>query len=114
MTIITPDVAAADTEDLLNSVFDSVRDLRRELQDLKQRVRTGKDLDKTGDGKTLASAIGLLETCQKVENRLAECRNKSRGIVQGDYALDLDKARADIAGKLDRIRAASDPGQVPG
>ncbi|XDA96565.1 hypothetical protein AB1M95_10475 [Sulfitobacter sp. LCG007] len=113
MSNISPEEMAAESEDLLNSVFESIRDLRRELQDLRHRVRHGEDIDKTADVRTVASAIALLETCQKVENRLAECRNKSRGAVRGSIAFDLEKARADIAGKLDRIRAACVAGAIP-
>lgn len=113
MTLITPDPVARDTEDLLTSVRASVRELRQELEGLKRRVRAGDDINATGDSKTVASANHLLMTCQKVEMSLAECRNKQAGIAHGGFALDLDKARADIGCKLDRLRCAGGAGRIP-
>jgi hypothetical protein len=103
MTLITPELVASQTEDLLNSVIISVRDLRKEIEDLKQQVRTGEAIATNGS-KTVTQAVSLLETCQKVENRLVECRSKHAGIARGGYALDLEKARAEIGCKLDRLR----------
>ncbi len=109
MTLITPDLMESQTEDLLESVMGSIRSLRQDLEDLKTRVRQGDGLNAADDKRTVAAAVGLLETCQKVEYRLAECRIKNEGIARGGYALDLEKARADIGCKLARLRCARDP-----
>ena len=112
MTLITPELVASQTENLLNSVVESICELRHELEGLKQRARAGEEINTPGNSRTVASVTSLLDTCQKVENRLAECRNKSVGIAQGSYALDLDKARADIGCKLDRLRCARNPERI--
>ena len=112
MTLITPDLMETQTEDLLDSVIGSIRNLRQDLEDLKDRVRNGEGLNPSEDKRTVASASGLLETCQKVENRLAECRIKNEGIARGGYALDLEKARSDIGCKLARLRCTADTGGV--
>ena len=112
MTLITPKLVESQTEDLLNSVIGSVQELRQELENLKERVRSSDGYETTSSTKAVTSATSLLETCQKVENRLAECRNKSAGIARGGYALDLEKARADIGCKLDRLRCTRGSGQV--
>ncbi|MGZ2257627.1 hypothetical protein [Roseobacter sp. A03A-229] len=104
MTLITPEHVESQTEDLLNSVLGSIRDLRKELEDLRERVRTSDGAVTAQSTKTVTQAATLLETCQKVENRLVECRSKHAGIAQGGYALDLEKARATIGRKLDRLR----------
>jgi hypothetical protein len=104
MTLITPELVASQTEDLLNSVITSVQDLRKEIEDLKEQVRTGDGLATANGSKTVTHAASLLETCQKVENRLVECRSKTAGIARGGYALDLERARAEIGCKLDRLR----------
>ncbi|MEM1352841.1 MAG: hypothetical protein AAGF27_10875 [Pseudomonadota bacterium] len=110
MTLLTPELVASETEDLLNSVIVSIKDLRTELEDLKERVRSGEGLEKTNDNRTVASAKTLLKTCQEVENRLVACRSTSAGVAKGGYALDLERARADIGCKLDRLRCTARPG----
>ncbi|WP_298836401.1 hypothetical protein [uncultured Roseobacter sp.] len=113
MTLYTPEHVAALSEDLLKSVIGSVKDLRKELEDLRQKVSAGEAVQTTQGSKTVASATSLLRTCQEVENRLVECRSKSAGIAQGGYALDLEKARADIGCKLDRLRCTGRAGELP-
>lgn len=113
MTLLTPENVASESESLLNSVIGSIKELRNELEDLKEKVRAGEGLEKTQDSKTVATATSLLRTCQEVENRLVECRKKSAGIAQGGYALDLDRARAEIGCKLARLRCTGRAGPVP-
>ncbi|MFK7746329.1 MAG: hypothetical protein AB8B47_14835 [Roseobacter sp.] len=110
MTLLTPEHVASETENLLNSVIGSIKDLRQEIEDLKEKVRADEGLDKAQDSRKVAAAATLLKTCQEVENRLVECRSKSAGIARGGYALDLEKARADIGGKLDRLRCTGRAG----
>jgi antitoxin (DNA-binding transcriptional repressor) of toxin-antitoxin stability system len=114
MTVITPESAEteAEAEELLTSVMVSVRALRTELDDLRRRVRSGEFVNTTGDSKTITSAVSLLETCQKVENRLAEYRKTAAGIARGNYALDLDQARVGIGRALDRLRLCADAGEL--
>lgn len=112
MTLITPELVESQTEDLLNSVIGSIKDLRNELQDLKERVRETDGAVTTQGSKTVTQAVSLLETCQKVENRLVECRSKHAGIVRGGYALDLERARASIGCKLDRLRCTRPTGPI--
>ena len=109
MTLLTPEHVASETENLMNSVIGSIKDLRHEIEDLKERVRAGESLEQAQSNKTVATAASLLKTCQEVENRLVECRSKSAGIAKGGYALDLERARADIGCKLDRLRCTARP-----
>ncbi|WP_300029382.1 hypothetical protein [uncultured Roseobacter sp.] len=113
MTTMTPEHVASQSEDLLNSVIGSIRDLRKELEDLKEKVRAGEEFQTTQGSKSVASATSLLRTCQEVENRLVECRSKTAGIARGGYALDLEKARADIGCKLDRLRCTRRAADLP-
>ena len=107
MTLITPEHVASETESLLNSVIGSIKDLRHEIEDLKEQVRAGEIFDKPASSKTVTSSVALLKTCQEVENRLVECRSRSAGIAKGGYALDLERARAEIGCKLDRLRCTA-------
>jgi antitoxin (DNA-binding transcriptional repressor) of toxin-antitoxin stability system len=110
MTLLTPEHVVFETENLLNSVIGSIKDLRQEIEGLKERVRAGESLETTQNSKTVSSATSLLRTCQEVENRLVECRSKSAGIAKGGYALDLERARAEIGCKLDRLRCTARAG----
>ncbi|MEM9577241.1 MAG: hypothetical protein AAF999_09520 [Pseudomonadota bacterium] len=110
MTLLTPEHVESETENLLNSVIGTIKDLRQELEDLKDKVRSGEDLEQTQGKRTVSSAAALLKTCQEVENRLVECRSKSAGIAKGGYALDLERARVEIGCKLDRLRGTTRAG----
>ena len=112
MTLTTAIDDVSESQNLLNSVIRSVKDLRQELEALKDRVEEGDDLDTAQSNKKISSATALLQTCQNVENRLVDCRNKSAGIAQGGYALDLERARAEIGCKLDRLRCTAYSGPV--
>ncbi|MGB7244140.1 MAG: hypothetical protein WBC93_18900 [Sulfitobacter sp.] len=107
MTLITPEQAAADAEDLLASVQDTIRALRKEIESLATRVHTGEEFDAAKTSRTVNATTGLLATCQKVEHTLGECRRTQAGIAHGGYALDLEKARAEIGCKLDRLRCTA-------
>ena len=112
MTLTTAINEVSEAQNLLNSVISSVQDLRQELEALKNRVKDEEGLEGAQDNKKVASATALLQTCQNVENRLVECRKKSAGIAQGGYALDLERARAEIGCKLDRLRCTAGAGPV--
>ena len=60
MTLLTPEHVASETEDLLNSVIGSIKDLRLEIEDLKEKVRAGESLEKPQNSRTVASATTLL------------------------------------------------------
>jgi hypothetical protein len=110
MTVLTPEHVVFDTENLLQSVVGSIRDLRHEIESLREKARAGEKLDNASNNKTVAEAKSLLRTCQEVENRLVECSRQTAGIAKGGYALDLEKARADIGCKLDRLRTTAGAG----
>ena len=46
MTLLTPEHVESETEHLLNSMIGSIKDLREELENLKDRVRAGEGLEK--------------------------------------------------------------------
>jgi hypothetical protein len=112
MTLNTPELVVSKTEDLLASVIDSVRDVRKELEALKLRLRDREDIEAPQAKAQMTQTVSLLRTCQEVENRLVECSSKQSGIAQGGYALDLAKARAEIGCKLDRLRCTHPSGPI--
>jgi hypothetical protein len=113
MTLITAKTQESETEELLSAITSVVRELRQELESLRERVQSEDRVETAGDKQTVKSALTLLTTCADVENRLAKCRETNAGIARGGYALDFDAARADIGRKLDRLRAACSAEPVP-
>lgn len=114
MTLITPDVEVAEMQELLASVTETVRALRREMEDLNIRVNAGEEVNTT-KMKTAATQMTVqIGLCQKLEMNLAECRRRQAGIAPGAaYALDLDAARAAIGCKLNKLRRCTGTGTLP-
>lgn len=112
MTMITPDQMIATSEEHFRALQMAIRDLRREIESLKEQASSGGDFNETAASKALGKASGMVATCVKVENYLSDCRNRQAGIARGGYALDLDRARADIGCKLDRLRRCHGAGSV--
>lgn len=112
MILITPEERVSNMEALLHSIEDSIRDVRKKAQDLKQQIESGEDADLVDGAKRLAQADGLVRTCQKVEANLVELHNRQTGVVQGGYALDLEQARVRIGCQLARLRRCGDARNV--
>ncbi len=112
MILITPAERISATEELIHSVHESIRDLRRAAEDLRERILSGEEGDLAGNGKRMGQAQGLIRDCQKLEAQLVEYLNREAGIAQGGYALDLEIARDEIGGRLARLRAAGRTGAV--
>lgn len=107
MTLITPDDQVSHAAELLQSLTDTVRNLRRQAEDLRRQIEAGEDADLASGSKQVVQVDGLIRSCQKVEVCLVEQQNRQAGIVQGGYALDLDELRVDIGCRLARLRACS-------
>ena len=104
MTLITPGENEARTEELMLAVQNTLRDMRRTFETLKERVEAGEDV-KGADVKSKLSELNtVLVNCHKLETNLADTRARRSQIVRGGYALDLDAARAEILCALARVR----------
>ena len=104
MTIITPEQETEDSAEILRGLQEAIGALRREIEGLTEQTRSGGELKETAVSSNTSKVAGLLAHCLKAENTLNDCRNRQAGIARGGYALDMDKARADIGCKLDRLR----------
>lgn len=104
MTLITPEERVFRTTELLQSLEDSVRKLRQQARDLCQQIEAGEDADLVNGSKQVAGAEALIRSCHKVEASLVEQQRRQAGIVQGGYALDLDRARSEVGCRLARLR----------
>ena len=103
----------AEAEALFASVHRSLAELREALESLKERAKTGEEIDATTASRTVTQLSETVARCQKAGLILNDCRNKQAGIVRGGYALDMDKARTDIGCKLDRLRCSIGSGKFP-
>ncbi|WP_299730886.1 hypothetical protein [uncultured Tateyamaria sp.] len=107
MTLITPGLEEARTDELLLSVHNSLSALRREITALTERVVAGEDV-KNAELKSKGSDLSTaLVNCQKLELTLAEVRQKRSRIAQGGYALDLDAAGVEVRCALGRLRTCA-------
>ena len=113
MILITPEERVSRTAELLQSLEEEVRDLRRMAQDLKRRLQAGEDAELGGSGREMAQVAQLIRSCQKVEECLVQQHEKQAGIAQGGYALDLVQARFEIGCRLARLRTCRDTREVP-
>ena len=104
MTLKTPDQRVSETADLLRSLQDSIRNLRTDIEDLREQIQAGEDAELKRATRDVAAAEGLIRTCQKVEASLVEQWNRQNGTVRGGGALDMDTARFTIGCRLARLR----------
>lgn len=108
MKILTPEERLSATYELLRSLYETIVRLRQRAELICDSLQN-RDEREIGDiGKKVAAVEGLIRTCQKVEISLVEQELKRDGIAQGGYALDLEEARAEVGGRLDRLHAQKD------
>ncbi|WP_071972161.1 hypothetical protein [Sulfitobacter alexandrii] len=105
------DEVAYNTE-VFEALQKAVRDLRRRIETLTREAGSLEDIDTKAMAQSLRDALALIPQCAKAENILNESRNKQAGIANGNHALDLDRARAEIGCKLDRLRRCQPPKPV--
>ena len=88
--------------DILTAVEDMCRDVVRELAYVLKNIRDGK----LGEAKTAGSLIRDLRAAfmlaMEERSKVEKIRKHEAGIVNG-YGLDLERARDEIARRLDRI-----------
>ncbi|AVO38501.1 hypothetical protein C6Y53_12920 [Pukyongiella litopenaei] len=113
MTLITPEERVSQTAELLQSLQNSIRELRQMAQDLKRQLENGEEADITGSSRQVAQTVGLIRSCQKVEECFVEQQHRQAGIARGGYALDLVQARFEIGCRLGRLRRCHGGGRVP-
>ncbi len=101
-----PDQDIADDEDLLKITIGSLRDLARQIENLKEQIQSGEDADLKIAAAQLKSLDAWMRNYVTTENRLAELKRKHRGPDDGGLALDLKRARFEIGCRLARIRTA--------
>lgn len=112
MTTHTPETEDLGVEELFASVQQQIKDLRHDLEDLKEETRSGEEFKTATAKESLTRLKGLVSQCSGLEKTLVECRQKQRGIVKGGCAFDLDAARLEIGCALNRIRDCRDAGVV--
>ena len=111
MTTITQDEITRG-EEVVAALYGAIRALRQQIEGQTRQLQSGEQIDETATARSLRNLRGLVAECAKAENYLNECKSREAGIARGGYALDLERARAEIGCKLDRLRRCCDPGPV--
>ena len=109
MTLMTPEDEVRNSQEILERLQRSIRDLRRDVEGLREQALSGEELNETAVCKELGKLPGLLRQCVVAENTLNECRKKQAGIAKGEHALDLEQIRIEIGCKLDKLRCTVNP-----
>ncbi len=113
MVLITPDEGPSGLTTSINALERQLADMREELEALYVRIRAG-ELNELKNATRATSEIRQwLKIAIEAEAQLEKRRREYRGIAHG-FAFDLDAARDQIGGRLDRIRRARCAGPVPG
>ena len=105
MTVVTPEERKSLTQEHLRAFLDSIQNLRKAIDGLNKQAAEGEDVDLALAQKLLSPAESVIKNCVKLEMSLVEQKNRELGIVQGGYAVDLDRARFEIGCRLARLRA---------
>ncbi|MGR3322794.1 MAG: hypothetical protein ACU0DK_12775 [Pseudooceanicola sp.] len=84
-------------------VTEQLRDLKAEMVSFQRRAREGDIASAKQSLETLKAVREFLASAERTEARLADYKRRENGGA-GQYALDLDGARASIRCRLDRLR----------
>lgn len=114
MTVIRlDDDGHADERCVLDMAEGQFAELLSALEDMKGRVQAGEPVADSEVKQRVSAVQRAMDHVFSERKRLDEVRRKRAGIVH-DYAIDFDAARTEIGRRLDRLRAASGAGDVPG
>jgi len=107
MTLIKPYADDGTTDECLAVAEELLKEAGLALAEFTARIRRQEDVT----GRDAKPVIGELAAATRLlmmeRNRVAQERRKERGVVH-DFAVDFDAARAEIGGRLARLRAAAD------
>ena len=110
MNELTPDVAAMQIAQSVAALMQELGALKTDLCALRARLNTGSEVRAVSV--QLADVAQWITIAQEMEHRF-ETDSKRHGTDSPRHnTLDLERARADIGGKLDRLRAARDAESV--
>ncbi|KIC49111.1 hypothetical protein [Tateyamaria sp. ANG-S1] len=112
MTLITPEAEEARSEELVSSMQDTLKTMRKQFKAFIEEAGAGEDLKETEVNKQLAALTRTVANLEGMEKKLDEFRQARSGIAQNGYALNLDFARAEVRCALGRLRACGGTGAV--
>jgi hypothetical protein len=113
MALITPRWDEGMADDILSVAEAHFESALKALNSLTDEVEDGARPAPSDVQKTARDFRAAVQTLFDERKRIESQRKRDAGIVH-DYALDLDAARAEVGGLLDRLRAAGGAGEVPG
>ncbi|MHA6344496.1 hypothetical protein [Roseivivax sp. CAU 1761] len=104
MSLITLEDRLAELEADRAAIARMLKSIRTELHALQDRVEAGELGSPTEAGRLLGDVRYWLKAARETEQELAKINRERAGIAHG-YGLDLERARAEIACRLARLRA---------
>ena len=113
MTTQISDAKDGSLDRAIRIVEEQLLGMTTELLELQQRVRAGEFEALKDSAKLTQELRHWLKMALDTEQRCEERRKEQQGIVN-DYAIDFDRARAEIGCRLARLRARGCPARVSG
>ena len=103
MTLITPEQNRAILKEDLAAIKEVFRDLKADMEDLTQRVRTGEVERVKEAGKTLQELRQWMKLAMETEKALNDIAREDQGLDR-PYAIDLAEARRQIGCRMARVK----------
>ncbi len=103
MSLITLEDRLSDLERDRDAIAETLRSIRDELHDLRERVESGALGDRAEASRLLADVRYWLKAARETEAEIKIIRKEKAGIAH-DYAIDLERARDDVRCRIYRLR----------
>ena len=112
MNELTPEAAGMQIARSVAALMQELGALKTDLTALRARLNTGGEIRDASA--QLADVAQWITIAQEMEHRFETDSTRHGHSTPRHSDLDLERARADIGGKLDRLRAANASGGVSG
>jgi len=107
MALITPFGDDGATDESLSVAEELLKEAGLALAEFTRKVRREEPVTEREARPVIGELAAATRLLMAERNRVAEYRRKERGVVH-DFAIDFDAARAEIQGRLARLREAGD------
>ena len=111
MVIFTAEEDPANLSAAISALARQLADMRDALESRRQQIRAGKPEGLDGSERAIADIRQWLRLALEAEAQL-EKRSKRTSGASHAGTLDLDDARSEIGGRLDRLRRAGHAGSL--
>ncbi|EPX81934.1 hypothetical protein Salmuc_00248 [Salipiger mucosus DSM 16094] len=99
-------------EDERDRIAGMLRELASDLQRMKVRLDDGEEVSRKESGQVLSDLRYWARASHETEAQIANVRRKQKGL-DGDWGLDLERARDEIGCRMARLRRCCGAGELP-